>query len=40
LRVARRFEEAQVQAHEQLQPVTLWIDDIAVAEKPIGCPKM
>jgi len=25
--------------HEQLKPVRLWIDDIAVSEKPIGCPK-
>ncbi len=27
------------QVHEQLKPIRLWIDDIAVSEKPIGCPK-
>ncbi len=27
------------QVHEQLKPIRLWIDDIAVSEKPIGCPR-
>lgn len=26
--------------HAQDRPVRLWIDDLAVAEKPIGCPKL